>query len=720
MDNVKKPIYLSLIGMGLVWLAFMYPHYDNPEKESALMQTILGGLNQLHFKPVEIDDDFSKKAFSMYLDRIDNGKRWLIQSEVEQLEKFKLELDDQSNMRTYEMFDLSLVLLENGIKRAQDIVNNALAQPFDYNDKSSIQLDDEKRTFPKDEADLKLHWNKSLEYEIISRIHDKVESQEKKKENTEKYTVIEKDGKQYLLEIESEEETEIKDFNTFEIEAREKVQENYDKFFERLHKLKRSDRLETYLNSITNVFDPHTSYYEPKDKASFDIAMSGTLEGIGARLSEVDGYTKVVSIVPGGPAWKGKELEVNDKIVAVAQGEDEPVDVVGMDLQDVITKIRGKKGTEVKLTVKKVDGQEAIVSIVRDIIIIDESFAKSVVLDLEGEVDNIGYIKLPRFYADFQRKNGRSCAPDIAKEIEKLKEKNVEGIILDLRNNGGGSLRDVVKMSGFFIEEGPVVQVKSRNRKPEVLQDSDETVQYDGPLIVMVNTFSASASEILAAALQDYDRAVIVGSKSTFGKGTVQRFVNLDRAFPGGSDVKPLGEVKLTIQKFYRINGGSTQLKGVEPDIVLPDNYAQLDEGEKSHEYAMPWTSIDPVDYSQNVRKVTNLDKLVANSKKRVESNPIFNKIVENSHRYKDSQDETIYPLAYDDYDKKVEIIENEADKFKNIFKDIENLSITNHAQDTVSFEMDEGKKSRNEDWLKSIKKDVYIEECLHIMKEML
>ncbi|MEL6926775.1 MAG: carboxy terminal-processing peptidase, partial [Bacteroidota bacterium] len=323
----------------------------------------------------------------------------------------------------------------------------------------------------------------------------------------------------------------------------------------------------------------------------------------------------------------------------------EPVDVTGMQVTDVVKYIRGKKGTTVNLHVKKVDGSTTIIPIVRDIVIIDESYAKSLIIDDPNGAGKIGYIKLPRFYADFNRRGGRSCATDVAKELEKLKSHKVDGVVLDLRNNGGGSLRDVVQMSGLFIEEGPIVQVKARESSADVLEDTDPSVQYDGPLVVMVNSFSASASEILAAALQDYGRAVIVGSNSTFGKGTVQRFFDLDRAIRGNAEVKPLGEVKVTIQKFYRINGGSNQLKGVIPDIVLPDRYHYLKLGEKENEYAMQWSSIEPVDYSQSVTSLDNMDKIKAASQTRVENDPTFGLILESAKRLKEQRDDTDYTL---------------------------------------------------------------------------
>lgn len=516
------------------------------------------------------------------------------------------------------------------------------------------------------------------------------------------------------------EEKEIKTLAELEIEAREEVLEIFDDWYKRMDKLKRSDRFESYLNAFTHQFDPHSDYFNPKEKQDFDINMGGKLEGIGARLQQDGDYVKVTSIVPGGPAWKGKDLEIDDLIMTVTQKGGEPLDITGMLVGDVVTHIRGKKGTVVILHVKRADGTEADVEIERDEVILDESFARSVILDMP-KINNIGYIKLPKFYSSFERKNGNSCAADVRKEIEKLKSQDVGGIILDLRWNTGGSLNDVVSMSGLFIEDGPIVQVKPRNKSAYVYDDPDEGVVWDRPLIVMVNSYSASASEILAAALQDYDRAIIVGSNSTFGKGTVQRFYNLDDFVKGAGMMKPLGQVKLTLQKFFRINGGSTQLKGVSPDIILPDQYSYVDVGEKEYDDAMPWTEIDALDYDQNTLKISNKQVYKSKSESRVTSNSKFNLIDENAKRLKKNKDMSKYSLNLDKYKAMMDKRKLEAEKFEDILEeDVEGLNAVNLTEDMKSINSDESKQARNEEWIKNIKKDVYIEEVLNIMRDML
>ncbi|MFK7809291.1 MAG: carboxy terminal-processing peptidase [Saprospiraceae bacterium] len=695
----RGSIYFSIALLAVLLAGFYYPATSNAEKEAILIQRLLGGLKQLHYKPVEIDNNFSQKVFDLYMERLDSGKRWLTQKDVDKLEKYKNLIDDEAATGNYEFFNMSIDLLEKGVDKTRAYYKEFVDAPVDMNSSAMIELDGEKKAFAKNDEELKAYWKEMTSYEIMTEV---AAMMKKKEEDHEDYK-------------DKSEEEMLK-------EARAKVLKDFDAWYKRMDKRKRTVFLSSYINSITNVFDPHTTYFAPKDKENFDIRMSGTLEGIGAQLREDGEHTLVVRIIPGGPAWKGKELEEKDLITKVAQKGEDAVDVTGMPLDEVVQLIRGKKGTEVNLTVKKVDGSEDVISITRDIVQLEDSYAKSVILDLEKpnkKVANIGYIKLPQFYADFSRRNGRSCAKDIAKELEKLKGQDVNGIILDLRNNGGGSLRDVQEMSGFFIEEGPIVQVKARNHSPEILADKNPEVQYDGPLIVMVNAFSASASEILAAALQDYGRAVIVGSNATFGKGTVQRFIDLDQGFRGNDDITPLGEVKLTIQKFYRVNGGSTQLKGVTPDILLPDRYHYFDLGEREHEYAMEWTEIDAVPYKQNVTELEGLDELKAASKQRVASSEPFQKVLEQAKFTKEKSEKTAYPLNLEKFQAERKSTEEQAKQYEDMFTEIEGLKAKNLEEDVPNIKIDESKEAMNDEWLEAIRKDIYIEEALQIMKDM-
>ena len=501
---------------------------DPKEKEALIVQTLISGLANLHYNPKTIDDKFSKDVYKVYIDQLDGSRRFLTQEDIDQIKKYELLIDDETNNGSYQLFDISTALVEKALTKTQGYYHEILAQPFDFTKDENIELDGEKRGFAKNDSELRDYWKRMLKYEILNKIVDKQEAQDKETDKTK--------AKKTSAEL--------------EIDARKDVLKTFDDWYKRMAKQKRMDKLSDYLNCITTVYDPHTGYFEPKDKEKFDQEMSGSFEGIGARLQADGDYIKVSEVMPGGPAWQQKELEADDVIQKVAQAANEPVDIAGMDMDDVVKMIKGKKDTEVRLTVKKKDGKMKVVKIIRDKVVMEETFAKSLIMNTKDGKEKIGYIKLPRFYADFENANGSSCAKDIATEIEKLKKDNVKGIVLDLRNNGGGSLRDVVTMSGLFIKDGPIVQVKGRDIQPDILRDYDSKVQFDKPLIVLVNQGSASASEILAAALQDYGRAVIVGAKGTYGKGTVQRFFDLDRAVTGSNDLKPLGEVKLTIQKF--------------------------------------------------------------------------------------------------------------------------------------------------------------------------
>ncbi|HEX5113352.1 MAG TPA: carboxy terminal-processing peptidase, partial [Saprospiraceae bacterium] len=625
---------------------------------------------------------------------------FLIMSDLDLLDDYQDSLDDQLRENSLQFFDISYDIINKAVDKTRKWYPEILSQPFDFTIKDSIETNGKKRSFAKDDAELKEFWRDYLKYETLTRLAEKIKDQEETTEEPE-------GGRKSVAELEAD--------------ARQDVKEVFDDWFERMDKVRRSDRFEMYINSLTNVFDPHSDYFNAKEKEDFDINMSGRLEGIGARLQMDGDFTKVVAIIPGGPAWKQKELEVDDKIFKVQQeNQTEPVDVTGWVVDEVVGLIRGPKGTKVTLTVKKkADGSVKEITIIRDEVILDEGFAKSAILELDKEIGNVGYIMLPKFYADFENPDGRSCYEDVATEVKKLMAADVKGIILDLRNNSGGSLNDVVQMSGLFIKGGPIVQVKSRDRDASSLYDKDEDVLYKGPLVVMVNTQSASASEILAAAMQDYGRAVVVGSHSTFGKGTVQRFIDLDKVVSGEDQLKPLGELKITLQKFYRVDGGSTQLKGVIPDINLPDNWQYIDSGEKELDYPMEWTQINPVPHSQDITDLKGLETIRKNSEERIKASPQFSKVIANAMRIKEFQDQTVVPLQLDEYRAINTAREVESNDFRKAFGKIDGLKPINLAMDLPVIQSDSSKIGRNQAWFDSMEKDIYIEETLHIMKDL-
>jgi carboxyl-terminal processing protease len=670
----------------------------SPEKDAATMQALLQGLSKMHFQPKAVDDNFSKSVFDVYLKDVDGSKRFLTQSDVAQLRPFEQQLDDQANAGTFQFFDLSVTLIDKALVKTQGWYREILSKPLDFSKNEVLEADGKKLDWAKDDAQLRQRWEQWMKYEVLSRVTEEQEKQEK-----------------------SDFKGDKKTFEQLEADQRKKVLDTYDKWYKRMQKNDRNRRLEVYLNAITNVFDPHTGFFSPREKENFDIQMSGKLEGIGARLQSDGEKTSVTEIVPGGPAWKQGVLQPKDVVLKVSQGDTdaESADVMGWDIDDVVSKIRGAKGTKVTLTIQKPDGAEKVITITRDVVIMEEGFAKSLILsDNTQAADRVGYIYLPKFYADFTPQGLTSCAADVAKEIGKLKQEQVSGIILDLRGNGGGSLRDVVQMSGLFIEEGPIVQVKSRTKKPEIMSDSDSRVQWGGPLVVMVNGFSASASEILAAAMQDYGRAVIVGSTSTYGKGTVQRFFDLDNATSDDS-VKPLGEMKLTIQKFYRVTGKTTQLDGVTPDIVLPDFYNLVELGERENDYPLESTTIEAVPFSQTAYRIPELAKLSANSQARVGNDPTFKKINENAVRLRKQKDQTAYPLQADKYRQWNKRQDEEADQFDDLFKPIEGFKVENLAADLRQIQADTSRTARNDSWLKDKQKDIQLFETLRILLDM-
>ena len=668
----------------------------NPQKDSEIMRTLLEGLQRMHFQPKELDDEFSKNLYTLYLKDLDGGKRFFTQEDIAVLQSFETQLDDQATAGTFQFFDVSVKLMETSLTKTQGWYREILAQKMDFSANELVDMDGEKVKWPKNDAELRRRWELMLKYEILSRIVDEEEKQAKADFKGEKKTV-----------------------EVLEKEAREKVLDIYDKWYKRLLKMDRSKRMEIYLNAFTNIFDPHTGYFSPKEKEAFDIQMSGKLEGIGARLQSDGEKTTVTEIVAGGPAWKQGELQAKDVVTKVAQEKEAAIDVMGWEIDDVVSKIRGKKGTIVTLTVQKPDGSTKEIAITRDVVIMEEGFAKSLLLRDDSQTDKIGYIYLPKFYADFTPQGVTSCFEDVAKEVAKLKKEQVKGIILDLRNNGGGSLRDVVKMSGLFIESGPIVQVKSRSRRPEIMSDNDNDVQWSGPMVVMVNDGSASASEILAAAMQDYKRAIIVGSKGTYGKGTVQRFLDLDQ-MSGQEALKPLGEMKLTVQKFYRITGKTTQLDGVTPDVVLPDFYNMLDNGESETDFPLTSNVIDPVDFQQKVYQLPDMNAIRAASEKRVSADETFKKINDNAMRLRKMKDERTYMLQADKYRTWSKRQHAEADKYDEMFKPINGFVVENLAADLATIQSDTSRIARNDDWVKDRKKDVQLYETLRIMNDMI
>lgn len=696
----------SLFALGIVSLLFVFsagkkqmPATDG-SKEAVILHTVMQVLEQAHFRPQELNDDFSNAVYKSYLQDLDGSKRFFTQNDIRQLKVYENKLDEDIKARNLDFHHLAVKLFQEALVKSKPYYEAAIQQTYDFTGNESIELDPEKMTYAGSDAELKAYWKKLIQYEIESRLVDRLEAQEKDKSGA---------AKKSRAEIQKE--------------VLEKVKEAYDDYFLRLSKLDEKVWFESYLNAITGYFDPHSNYFSPKEKEDFNMQMSGKYEGIGARLGQEKEFVKVTNIIPGGPAAKNKELEVDDLILRVTQDGKEPQDVIGMRVDEVVTFIRGKKGTGVTVEVRKKDGTTKEIYLIRDEVILEEGWAKSSFLEIPGNSNKIGYISLPSFYSDFEDNNGKSCSRDVANEIKKLQAGGAKGIILDLRFNGGGSLSEVVDMAGQFIETGPIVQVKSKTGNPTVMQDRDASVVYDGPLVIMSNAYSASASEILAAALQDYKRAVVVGSKSSFGKGTVQRFFPLDRMVNGLNEYKPLGEIKVTVQKFYRINGGSTQLRGVKPDIELTDNYKYLEVGEQEYDHAMEWTEIPKLSYQQNVFVVDNVEQLRNLSKSRMDTSQVFKLMDENALRLKKMRDLTTASLNLEKYRTEESQRHMESDKFSLISERSTKLIPSPSAAFSATDIAMADKKTleqRQEEWFRTIKKDVHLEESVMILQDMI
>ena len=672
--------------------------FDDPNKDKLLVELVSVVLDRLHYDPKIIDDDFSKSVYDDYIKAIDPQKRFLLKSDIEKFDQYKLLIDDQIKSSSIDFFNLTYETLMSRVDEVESFYIDILDNPFDFNIDENLNTDFEQLDYALGLNDKISIWRKRLKLSTLDGFATKKIVQE------------EKDSL-------DDSEKELKSDIELEIESRNAILENLKDFFDFNDDLERKDWFSIYLNSIVNQFDPHTVYLAPQAKDVFDQNISGRFQGIGARLLKKNQQVEIAEIIIGGPVWRDKLLNVGDLILGVSQNPDEePVDISIMKLSDAVDLIKGEKGTKVYLMVKRVDGGIEQVEITRDIVELEETYAKSSLIYQESK--KFGFITLPSFYIDFNDYGQRNAASDIKKEILKLKNENVNGIIMDLRGNGGGSLKTAVDITGFFIDKGPVVQVKSIGGRKEVLKDTDPSVIWDGPLVILVNEFSASASEILAAALQDYNRAIIIGSKQTYGKGTVQNVLSLNQ-FISGNTYGELGFIKLTTDKFYRISGGSTQLKGVKSDIVLPNRYSYIDIGERDLENPLSWDQINSANYSP-LNKQLYYDKSLENSKNRISKNEFFNIINEQAKWVKEQQDDNIVSLNYDSYKIDMDNNKKESEKFKKIqdFKSnykFEWLKDNRIMGDEIPDEIIE----RRNRWIDNLKKDLYVDEAVNILSDL-
>ncbi|MEC7479094.1 MAG: carboxy terminal-processing peptidase [Bacteroidota bacterium] len=682
--NKKFKYLFLLIPLSIIGFTITNKNFSDPNKDRLLIEIIKYVVEKGHYNKIQIDDDLSEKIYLSFIDQLDKQKRFFLKSDLKNFEKYKHKLDDQIKNYDLTFFNLVYETLKLRSNEVQSYYTEILAKPFDFKSKEELNLDFENKDFSKNKSEIKQRWRKQLKFstldisllklgDSISTINDRIYNES--------------------LAI---------------------VKKNTEDFFEIYNDMDREDWFSYYINSFLKQLDPHTYYFKPDDKERFDVNISGKFNGIGARLTKTEGSIKIVEIIIGGPIWKDNLLDVGDLILKVAQENSEPVDVVGMKLDDAIKLIKGPAKSFVTLTVKKIDGSIKDVVIMRDIVELEEIYAKSTLINKENI--NYGYISLPKFYVDFSDYKNRNSSEDVKNHIIKLKNNGMKGLILDLRNNGGGSLQTVVDMTGLFIEKGPVVQVKSIGNRKKILYDRNPEIIWDGPLVILINEMSASASEILAAALQDYKRAVIIGSKKSFGKGTVQNIIDLNK-FISNSDFD-MGAIKITTDKFYRINGESVQLEGVKSDVVIPDSYMHIFNGEKDENNPLKWDKIDAVFYNP-WNGFKNFSFIKNNAQTRINSNNYLKLVSKRADWIKEQSDNKLIPLNFSIYKDYVENNKKKNKLFESLSEYSNNLNFKLLKSEKDFIMSNKDLLSNRNRWHRNLKKDIFISEGVNILEQI-
>ncbi len=696
---MSKNLFTPLIAfiMCLASCSFVSKDFDASDKDSLIIQLITYVLDQAHYLDKDINDDFSEKVFDTFLENLDPYKRYFYASDIYEFSKYKHSIDDAFKNPNLDFFDLVHERYSSRMLESEKIFNDILSKPFDFTKDEICECDFELLDYVQTKDELYDRWRKLLKIYVIENYHNEIEDDLRKQEEDPYF--------------------KLRKLDLIEKETRDALNETMNQNFRFIsEEMQRSDWFSVYINSFVSQYDPNTSYLDPESKDRFDVDMSGNYAGIGARLQKKIDKVEITEVISGGPAWRDNILEKGDAILKVRQDdEEEPVSILNMRLSEAVKLIKGKKGTRVHLTIKKVDGSISEVSVKRDIVLLEETYIKSSIVE-KGN-NNFGIINIPKFYIDFDNQSNRDAAKDLRTEIERLKEQGVQGLVIDLRNNGGGALKTVVDMAGMFIKNGPVVQVKYFDKEKQVLSDRDRSILWTGPLVILVNEGSASASEILAAAMQDYKRAIIIGGNQTWGKGTVQNVFPLNRMVRGNTN-GDLGALRYTTQKYYRINGGSVQLEGVKSDINVPYRYKYLDFGEKDSENPLQWDEIDQVEYATWDSNF-NFDEAIRKSKKRMADNKYLKLVDENAKWIKSVRDDKLINLNYDKF--KLELDENslKTEKFKalNDFSMDYNFKSLPYELDLIKNDSVLGlKRSR---WHKSLNKDFYIDEALNVLSDL-
>lgn len=691
----KNPFHslFSLIATSFVLISCMPGSSSDKtqQREKLIMQITYSALYTQHLQPPTANSSLSIKIFTKAIENFDVSKKFFLKADIDEFSKYQTSMLRMLQDGDITLFEKMYQRIQKRISESEQIAKDLLSEPFKFSKKEVYETNDEQQNFAKNSKEVQENWRKYIKYRVLVRLYESIDT------NT-SITVA-----------------NISD--VAEQEARTKEGEQLKEWFDMMKEMDRNDWFGLYLNSYAQNFDPHTEYYPPQRQEDFEIEMTGQFEGIGAQLVNRDGFVTIDRIVPGSASWRQGELEEGDRILQVTQENGDATDVVGMSIQKVVKLIRGKKGTKVTLTVRKADGSRRDISIVRDVVEVEAAFARSSVAEYKGE--RFGYIRLPKFYVDFYKETNRNCAQDMRAEIERLKNDGVKGIIVDLRNNGGGTLEGAIDIAGLFIPSGPVVQVKATGQPSRVLTDRDPGVVYDGPLVVMVNHFSASASEIFAAAMQDYNRAIVIGPNHTFGKGTVQNMLDYDRAVSfGNRDMKPLGSLKITIQKYYRINGGTPQLKGVTPDVIIPDQYSYLDFGERELKNAIAYSEIAPATYTR-WSDTSAFAAAIKKSRERVSVHPKFQLMEEYARWLASNREKTAVSLRWEDYVAHQRRLKDESKQFKEVYLSTDSIPffIPTTMIDELIQKGDDQREWKK--WVSDLSRDVQIQEALRVLYDL-
>lgn len=655
------------------------PILQEDKNATLLLKKIVSVVEEQHLKPKTIDNTLSKEVFDFYLSQIDPNKEFLTQKDVASLQQYESQIDEELTNGTFVFFNQALQQLKKGIQKAEKYSQIAVNSSLDFSFSEQLEIQSDKLKPAANDKALKERWRKMVKYMVLEQL----------------WTI--------------QNQSPTLGFGEQKKRAVEHVKRLLTSRFQKTNAFTKQERLHQYVNSFLKVHDVQTEYLSKEQKEKWNEDFTRTLVGIGTRLQIIDEYPQVMELTIGGPAWKSQRIEEGDVILKIGELNQAPLDAMGMSIEKVISLLRGKTGTTVQLTVKKANAIIEEIPIARAKIDLDR--AMCFLLEDKLQKKKIGYIRLPRFYVGEE-----GSAADVLTHIELLNEKGIEGIVFDVRNNKGGASRQAIKIMGYFLEGGIVMQGQYRNGTERILEDSDETAQYKGQLLVLTNSRSGSASELFAGTMQDYQRAVIVGGKATFGKGTIQQFVDLETTT--NQETHRFGEIKMTVGKFFTASGRSPQYKGIQPDIILPDDDAFVKSGERTYEYSIPHRNLSLTNVSPSVVSSIDLEKLKKLHLQRLKTNERFQLATKKALSIKEGKGNNLLSLDYKRFKLNKEKTTQEKEVFEEIFSPIEGFKISILPQLTT--QQDSASILQNQRWIQALQKDPYVYECFWIVSDML